>query len=72
MGDGTWFDNPVVQGQLWPATVETLGMTFFSTLFTVILGLPLGLALVATAPRGSWNPCKSRYFSVYACRANAT
>ncbi len=52
MSDGTWFDNPVVQNQLWPATVETLGMTAFSTLFTVLLGLPLGLALVATAPKG--------------------
>ena len=52
MDEGTWFDNPVVQGQLWPATLETLGMTVFSTLFTVLLGLPLGLALVATAPRG--------------------
>ena len=52
MDEGTWFDNPVVQGQLWPATLETLGMTVFSTLFTVVFGLPLGLALVATAPRG--------------------
>ena len=52
MDEGAWFDNPVVQGQLWPATLETLGMTFFSTLFTVVFGLPLGLALVATAPRG--------------------
>ena len=45
MDEGAWFDNPVVQGQLWPATLETLGMTFFSTLFTVVFGLPLGLLI---------------------------
>ncbi|MGR6921026.1 Methionine ABC transporter permease protein [[Actinomadura] parvosata subsp. kistnae] len=31
---------------LWPATVETAQMVGWSTLFTVLLGLPLGVALV--------------------------
>lgn len=49
---GDWLGNPVVQNQLWPATLETLLMTFWSSLITVLVGLPLGLALVSTAPRG--------------------
>ncbi len=31
---------------LWPATLETAQMVGWSTLFTVLLGLPLGVALV--------------------------
>ncbi len=32
------------------ATVETLQMVFFSTLFSVVLGLPLGILLCVTSP----------------------
>ncbi|MGE4454699.1 MAG: methionine ABC transporter permease [Sphaerochaeta sp.] len=32
------------------ATMETLSMVFFSTLFSLILGLPLGILLSATSP----------------------
>lgn len=48
----TWFDNPVLTTKLWPATIETLAMTATSALLTIAIGLPLGLLLVATAPRG--------------------
>lgn len=47
-----WFDNRAIQNQLWPATLETLYTTFWSTLFTVIVGLVVGVAVVATSPRG--------------------
>ena len=52
MTDPTWFDNPVLQHQLWPETLVTIYMTLASTALTVLVGLPLGLALVATAPKG--------------------
>lgn len=52
LNDGTWFDNRYIQQQFWPKAIETLSMTGVATLFTVLLGLPLGLALVATAPGG--------------------
>lgn len=48
----TWFNNPVITTMLWRATWETLAMTFTSSLLTVIIGVPIGLALVATAPGG--------------------
>ncbi len=48
----TWFDNPAISRRLWPATLETLYMTGLSSLITVLLGLPLGLLLVATSKRG--------------------
>lgn len=44
--------NRVITEQLPEATLETLYMTGLSSLATVLLGLPLGLALVATAPGG--------------------
>jgi len=37
---------------LWTGTLETLYMTFFSTLFAYIAGLPLGVVLVITARDG--------------------
>ncbi|NLZ77256.1 MAG: ABC transporter permease [Spirochaetales bacterium] len=33
---------------IWNSTLQTLGMVFFSTLFSLILGLPLGVLLFAT------------------------
>ncbi|MEV4168266.1 MULTISPECIES: methionine ABC transporter permease [unclassified Nonomuraea] len=40
---------------LWPATLETAQMVGWSTLFTALLGLPLGVALVAF-DRGGLRP----------------
>ena len=48
----TWFDNPTITKKLWPATLETLYMTGVSAAITVLIGLPLGLLLVATSARG--------------------
>lgn len=50
--DGTWFNNRYIQMEFWPKALDTISMTMFSALFTVILGLPLGLILVATSPQG--------------------
>lgn len=35
---------------VWKATVETLSMVFMSTLFSLILGLPIGILLCVTGP----------------------
>jgi len=35
---------------VWKATLETLAMVFASTLFSLILGLPLGILLCVTGP----------------------
>ncbi|MBF0698092.1 methionine ABC transporter permease [Actinomyces bowdenii] len=48
----TWFDNPVIQRKLGLATAQTLQMTFVSGALTILFGLLLGLALVATGKRG--------------------
>jgi D-methionine transport system permease protein len=40
---------------LWPATVETAQMVGWSTLFTVLFGLPIGVALVVL-DRGGLRP----------------
>lgn len=55
-----WFNNPVIQQSVLPATGETILMVGLSAIATVILGLPLGMALVATrddgvAPNAFWN-----------------
>ncbi|MBV7363349.1 ABC transporter permease [Actinomycetaceae bacterium TAE3-ERU4] len=47
--DGRWFSNPAIVNQFLPALYETLAMTLASTIFTVLLGAPLGIALVATS-----------------------
>src|SRR5690606_23078815 len=36
-------------GDIWQATWETLAMTGFSLLFTVLIGLPLGILLFVTS-----------------------
>lgn len=48
----TLFGDEILWQELGPATVETLLMTFFSTLVTVLVGLPLGVSQVATSPQG--------------------
>lgn len=50
--DRTWLSNPVIQQQLWTATVETLLMTFWATLFAAIFGLLVGVVLTATRHDG--------------------
>lgn len=52
----TWLEgalsNPVITDRVPEATLQTIWMTGLSSLITVLLGLPLGLALVVTAPGG--------------------
>lgn len=38
-----------------PALLETLYMVFFSTIFSLIIGLPLGILLVITEKGGIWE-----------------
>ena len=49
---GRWFSNPVITNNLLDATLETIYMSLWSGLFSILLGLPIGLLLVATAPAG--------------------
>lgn len=51
-GDPTWGDNPALTQKFLPTIGETLLMTFFSTLFTAVLGTPLGLLLAQTSKNG--------------------
>lgn len=46
------FDNRVINERLPEATLETVQMVGFSSLFTLLLGLPLGLLLHASSPTG--------------------
>ncbi|MDC4233937.1 ABC transporter permease subunit [Actinomyces sp. B33] len=50
--DPTWLDNPALTKQFLPAIGQTLLMMGFSTAFSVLLGLPLGLVLVQTGKTG--------------------
>lgn len=52
VNDPTWWDNPAITRDMLPATLQTLAMAVFATLFTVIIGGPLGLLLVATGKGG--------------------
>ncbi len=49
--------NPGITKAMWPATLETLQMTGISALFTVVIGLPLGVLLLNTA-RGGLTPIR--------------
>lgn len=49
---GRWFSNPVITNNLLDATLETIYMSLWAGLFSILLGLPIGLLLVATAPAG--------------------
>ncbi|UOF92715.1 ABC transporter permease [Fodinisporobacter ferrooxydans] len=42
----------LVWPEIWQATWETLYMTGLSVIFTTIIGLPLGILLVITGPKG--------------------
>lgn len=50
--DQTWGDNPVITQMLLPAVGETLLMVGWSSLVTIILGLPLGLLLASSSASG--------------------
>lgn len=52
INDPKWLDNPALTKQFLPAIADTLLMVGFSTLFTVLIGLPLGLLLVQTRKSG--------------------
>jgi D-methionine transport system permease protein len=52
MNDPTWFDNPAITDQMWPAAIETLLMTAWSTALAVLVGLPLGIWLFNTRKGG--------------------
>ncbi|MDO5049415.1 MAG: methionine ABC transporter permease [Actinomycetaceae bacterium] len=54
-GEGKWFDNPAISEAFWPSVWETLAMTGWATLLTVIVGTPLGLLLVATSRGGLFS-----------------
>lgn len=47
-----WLDHPVIKNSLWDATSETLLMVGWSTLATVLIGLPVGILLVTSAKTG--------------------
>jgi len=42
--------TPQIWGLIWTSTLQTLEMVSLSTLFSVILGLPLGILLCITSP----------------------
>ena len=44
----------MVFNMLWIATLETLYMVFFSTVFALILGFPFGILLIITKENGLW------------------
>jgi len=52
----SWFesilDNPAITEALWPATVETAQMVGISGVATVLIGLPLGVAMFVTQRGG--------------------
>ena len=41
---------------IWDATLETLIMVFFSTIFSIVLGFPLGIFLYTSAPDSTISP----------------
>ncbi|MYM19051.1 methionine ABC transporter permease MetI [Brevibacterium sp. 5221] len=55
MNHPMWLDNPAITAELLPALGQTLLMTAFAALISVLLGLPLGIWLWATA-RGCLAP----------------
>lgn len=40
---------------VWTPTLETLYMVFFSTIFSILLGFPLGILMVVTEKDGIWE-----------------
>lgn len=40
---------------VWTPTLETLYMVFFSTIFSILLGFPLGILMIITEKDGIWE-----------------
>lgn len=53
--DNTWWNNPALTENLGKATLETIYMSLASQFFTILIGVPIGLALVATGPGGLYR-----------------
>ncbi|MBP3416502.1 MAG: ABC transporter permease [Spirochaetaceae bacterium] len=49
-------DFSTVMSLVWPSTLQTLAMVFASTVFSVLLGLPLGILLCVTDPAAGIMP----------------
>lgn len=49
-------DFSTVMSLVWPSTLQTLVMVFASTVFSVLLGLPLGILLCVTDPAAGIMP----------------
>lgn len=47
-----WFDNPVIKSMLWESTLDTFKMVGAATVVSVLIGLPIGMGIVATAKNG--------------------
>ena len=60
---GRWFSNPVITNNLLEATLETIYMSLWSGLFSILLGLPIGLLRWRLLPRGYFQVPKSRAYS---------
>ncbi len=52
VSDATWFANPVIERGLFKAILETIYMVVVASIFTVVLGLPLGVILAETRRGG--------------------
>ena len=63
--------NPGITKAMWPAFLETLQMTAISGLFTVIVGLPLGILLLNTA-KGGLTPNRPLNFVLSGVIVNIT
>lgn len=49
-------DFSTIMSLVWPSTLQTLAMVFASTVFSVLLGLPLGILLCVTDPAAGIMP----------------
>lgn len=67
----TWFANPALQRGLLPAFLETLQMVAISSLVTVVVGLPLGVALYTTS-RGAMSENRPLNFVLSGIVVNLT
>lgn len=70
--DNTWWHNPALTENLGKATLETIYMSLTSQLFTILIGIPIGLALVATGPGGLYrqHPIAKLLYSIIGFMVN--
>ena len=68
--------TPILEGRLnvlkllWPAIIETLYMVTTATFLTVLIGLPLGILLMITAPKKLW--AKPNIYAALSAIVNVT